>query len=436
MTFSALSLLLCVAPAFSSGGTALPPQLSRSPARLDTASPGLEIAQHVAVAPFAQIGSIDADTVVVFDGSTIARFELATGGSTTVATLPGFVFPSFVVVEPDHGHALIGESQNNDILRVDLASGAVATVVNLNFNFAAVIEDAGHALVSAAVLGLGHPNQILRVDLASGATTQVADVTGYSGPLARAANGDLYYGQPLPQPATQNVLRWTKAQVESGLLLTENDATVFASGFDSVSSLAIDPATHHVFVAESRFGATSEIEEYAPDGSFVASLLAAPNWIAGLEVLADVGPGSFQSFQPSGTLLRYQTSDFFSSADCATLRPRQATASVSGSGLGGPGDVTLSIAGAYPNASVFVVRAPSWAYAFPEVALPFGNFLLHTGLPLSYFQGGGVWLATDGAGRASVTLAGHGGGAAQYVLQGLVAEPGGGFVGGTTAAFY
>ena len=417
-----------------------PLQAYDAPMRLDAASPGFRIEHVVPISSVAQSATLAGDDVVMCDGTTVALVDLASGASTTLATLPAFVYPSFVVLEPDLAHAIVGESSNHDLLRVDLASGAVVPIANLQNNFAALVEDPGHLLVSASIHGIFAPNEILRVDLPGGASTKIVEIAGPSGPIARAANGDLYYGEQTlsAPPGSIRILRWTKAQIDSGALLGAGDASVFASGFDGVASLAFDPVTGHLLVAESRFPGPSAVHELDATGARIATVLSGTNWFSALEIVPENGSGSLHAFQPRGLALRYLSTDFTSAgpAHLTLLRPRRPVATTSGPGVAGSGIVNLRIDGAHPNASVFVVRAPVSSWTSPESVFPFGDFLLHTGLAPSAFSGGGVWLPTDAQGRARATFAGPGVGAISTVVQALAADPAGVFAGASSAAFY
>src|SRR5262249_25233526 len=152
---------------------------------------------------------------------------------------------------------IAGESSYGRLFRVDLAAGQLSLVAQMPYNFDAVFEDANHLLISAATCGYNCGNDILRVDVTSGAQTLVAQVPGASGPLARSSNGDLYYAvqssQSPPPPGSIRIVRWGASQLASGTVLTLMNAQNVASGFDGVAALAFEDRLGHLLVAESRF---------------------------------------------------------------------------------------------------------------------------------------------------------------------------------------
>ena len=95
-----------------------------------------------------------------------------------------FVWPTSVDVEPD-GSLLLAENGTGRILRIDRRTGktkAVATV--------AKAYSVAHAPSGAVYLSAGH--SLLRLHGAGG-TTPVAQAAGDIGPVAVAANGDVYF---------------------------------------------------------------------------------------------------------------------------------------------------------------------------------------------------------------------------------------------------
>ena len=397
------------------------------------APPGYAVSQHAGIASGSVVATIAGDEVLVFEPTAIARVDLSQGGARTVlATFAPPVYPSFAVVEPDLAHAVVGESTNHDLLRVDLATGALAPVANVQLNFAAALEDPGHLLVSAATQGFFQPNEILRVPIAGGAPSLVARVPGASGPLARAANGDLYYSPQaatIPQPDSVAVVRWTRAQVESGAVLGLADATTFASGFDGVAAIAVDPWTQHVFVAESRYPGVSDVHEHAADGSYVRVAGSEPAWISSLELVRVAGAGAFQPFQPAGVVMRRVASDFGLPgwpSYLETLETVRASLSATASGAG----TTIRIEGAHPLASVAIASAPLASLVWPEQTTYQAPVWFHSALPASAWAGGLVVASTDASGHAVAQLPA---GAGPTVYQALVLDAPGNVV-GTSAA--
>jgi hypothetical protein len=310
-------------------------------------------------------------------------------------------------------------------------------IADIDYNFDAVFEDAGHVLVSAAVCSFGCGNEIRRLDLATGTTTLVATLTGPSGPLALAANGDLYYGSipnAFPPPPT-SILSWTHAQITSGFVQDETTATTFVAGVIVPSSMRFDPVYGHLVVAEPVFGGTSGIFEYDRQGALVANVVQSAEYLSGVELVRTAGDGSFQAFQPDGVKLVYRGTDYTAgTSEARTLRSKRPTGSTSGPGLSGPGSVTFSVRKACPNASMLVMAGHSNQYNPNESTYDMGNYLLHTGLNLQHVRRLTI-VPTDSNGTGTFSFNNPGGLQGTLVLQALVRDPNGVFVGSSTAAF-
>jgi sugar lactone lactonase YvrE len=95
-----------------------------------------------------------------------------------------FDWPTSVDVEPD-GSLLVVENGNGRVLRIDPVTGKTAVVATVARAYAVA-----HAPSGAVYLSAG--GSVLRLD-AAGHTGPVAQAGGDIGPIAVAANGDLYY---------------------------------------------------------------------------------------------------------------------------------------------------------------------------------------------------------------------------------------------------
>jgi hypothetical protein len=99
-----------------------------------------------------------------------------------------FAWPTSVDVEPD-GSLLVVEngnqSGNGRVLRIDPLTGKTVEVAEADEAYAVAHAPSGAVYLSAGEL-------LLRVD-GSGQTTPVAQAAGDIGPIAVAANGDVYY---------------------------------------------------------------------------------------------------------------------------------------------------------------------------------------------------------------------------------------------------
>jgi streptogramin lyase len=95
-----------------------------------------------------------------------------------------FVWPTSVDVEPD-GSLLLVENGNGRVVRIDRATGKSVAVATVDRAYAIA-----HAPSGALYLSAGR--SLLRLDGAGG-TTPVAQAGADIGPVAVAANGDVYY---------------------------------------------------------------------------------------------------------------------------------------------------------------------------------------------------------------------------------------------------
>ena len=155
--------------------------------------------------------------VIAFDGQLIERYSANGVLLQTYATLPAFVFPSFIVLSPNEAFAVAGESSTGDILRIDIGTGAVTTLTSLANNYDAFIDPANDVFISAAASVSGM-NDLIRVDPSSGIPELLAQVPGFSGPIARRANGDLLLGL---SDTPNRVISYTAAQLVGGVVLDE-----------------------------------------------------------------------------------------------------------------------------------------------------------------------------------------------------------------------
>lgn len=406
----------------------------------DVTIPGFEFGGVRSIGPFDAYATLSNGTRVVFDGQDV---DLLADDGTLLMNLgstPGFVFTSFVRADPTETFALVGESSNGGIYKVSLSGGGMSLLANLGNNFDAVFEDATHAVVSAAPCGFFCGSEIDRLDVNSGALTRVASLVGPSGGLAKAQNGDIYYAiQPAsypPPPGEWGVVRWTQAQLTSGIVQTEATATTFVLGLDGGSSIAIDAVYGHLFVSEAFFSGGTRIVEFDTSGAPVATVIESDNYVSTLEILYGPGPGSLQAFQPAnGATLKFRSTDFNAfTARIFTLRPSRPVATTSGPGLTGPGLVTLEVTGARPLSTIHVVSSPIGSYNSIESAHDLGAFLFVTGMPIDGISHVAT-VPTNLAGTGTYTFNNPGGLEATLVFQALIADSPAHYIGSSTAAF-
>lgn len=428
-----LFAVVCASSALTGGLTASP--------LADTLGPGFMTEGTRSIGPSDAYATLTNGDRIVFDGTIITR--TADDGTllATLATLPAFVFPAFVLPDPTEGYALVVESTTGIWYRVDLNVGGALPLLDLDQSYDAVFEDASHVLVSAAPCGFNCGSEIYRVDVSTGSASLVASLTGPdagpSGPLSLAANGDLYYGQQprfAPPPGNYSILRWTQAQITSGTVLDIPDAAVFASGLDGGFSMRFDNVYGHLFYAESIFVGPSRVLEFKPDGSLFDTVVTSANWLSNIELESGHGAGSFQAFQPDGVKLRYRSTDFTQfTSEIDRVRPVRPVMTLSGPGLNGPGPVTIDVTGAALGGSFLVLIAQSSSYALPEDVSDTGTFLFFTGM--HGIRRTGLFVPTDVSGNGTFTFINPGTLQGTRVLQGVVRRASGPFVGTTTAAF-
>ena len=251
--------------------------------------------------------------VLVFDGVNVERYNAGGGFLQTLETLPAFVFPSFVEIAPDETFAVVGESSNGELLRIDLLLGGSTPLGSLAFNFDAAFEDGGHLVVSAATGGFGADNELWRVDVTTGAAVRIGSVPGASGPVALDDEGNLYYGttsNDFPPPAAQtDLLRWDASVIGAGVPFDASDATVLSTGLAGASSLVFDDVLDALYVAEVNFGTGASRISRLPAGTSIPQVLVEGRpffAISRLELAASTSPAVFAPYQPAhAATLRY-----------------------------------------------------------------------------------------------------------------------------------
>lgn len=344
---------------------------------------------------------------VVFDGSLVWIEHDDGSVLATIGATPSPTYPSFVEVDPTETFAVVGENSNGEMYRVSLSGGGLVPLANLVFNFDLEYEAGGaSALVSAAHTGSG--NQIYRVDLTTGATTLLATVAGPSGPIGLDANGNLLYvtqvfTYPTPVDALQ-LVRWSAASLANGPWpLTIADATVVTPNLDGGPSMVVDRTTGHVFVAESSDGSVSRITEIDRGGSVVGTAATSLDYIGQIEQVDAPGDGVLAAFQPSGSRLYYRVVDFVQGASTITgISPRRPQL---GAVQNGNGTMTISITGATPGMSCFVISSQAALYNPIEAAYDLGAYTFWTGMPYpNHIRRVGNQILADANGDGSFTF--------------------------------
>lgn len=305
--------------------------------------------------------------VITFDGETVARVQADGTPVATLAVLGGDYFPGAFAIDPSETFAIVGESSNHDVFKVDLAGGGASLLTTLTNNFDAVFEDADHVVISANLGGGFADNDLVRVNVQDGSTETLAQLDGPSGPVAFDAFGNLLYATQSLVGDPADVLLWTAAQVEAAVLtatpLTELDAFVLAGGFPGLADLVLDPDTGALYGAEVDWSTgTNRLIRVQIDPANSPTLLNLAPWNAPstLEFVPATSVAAFLGYQPgTGGTLRYGSTDFFSFTERNELRPARPALSLSGSGTVGVGRFDFNVTGAMAGGSFHVFYGPS-----------------------------------------------------------------------------
>lgn len=369
---------------------------------------------------------------VVFDGSTIDLQDGAGVFIMNLATMPGFVFNSFVEVDPTQSFAIVGESSNGDIFRVALDGSGFSTLGNLFFNYDAVFESNDSILISAATCGFSCGNDLVRMNTTTGATTFLAAVAGNSGPVAVADNGDLFYGTADSSvPSNTSIISWSQAQLNGGALLSESDATVLVSGLENATSMAIDPIFGNILLAESIFGGTSRILEFdASNGNLVDVVIESATYLGSIELIQGSGPGHFHAYQPDGVFMHYNGNDFFGTEYINTIESKRPTATHTQIGP----VATFTIEGAEPNGAMLVMFANVNLFnpSYYTTQLSF-NFLFHSSVQPFQQRRTPLYIPVDSNGTGVFNYFDPGNLQGTLVFQALVTNASAGFIGSSEA---
>ncbi len=320
----------------------------------DNPSTGYRVtSRDIPPVPFAAYGTLNDGNRVVFDGESCDLYDpsgsvLQSLGSTGA----GFAFSSFVIIDPSETFAIVGESQNHGLFKVDLVTGLLSPLTTIVFNFAAVFESPNTIIVSAATCGFNCGNDIIRVDTDTGVQTLLGHVPGPSGPVAVDSNGAIYYGTQSggfpPLPNSSQIVMWTEFQIEMGAI-DDSNWSVFASNLDAASSLAIDPANDHVYLAESVFGrAQNYIVEFSELGLPLNRVLSSANTqVSSIEILSTGDGGAFRPYDESpSNVLSYHSTDFAGIDEINRIESQRISIELGGLGVTSKGRFQVRIAGA------------------------------------------------------------------------------------------
>jgi hypothetical protein len=93
------------------------------------------------------------------------------------------------------------------------------------------------------------------------------------------------------------------------------------------------------------------------------------------------------------------------------------------------------VTGAHPNSSYLILAGPVGSYSPNESTFNQLTYLLHTGIPYDQIRRTGIFVPTDASGNGSFTYFNPGTLQGTRVLQALVKNAQGVFVGSSNAAF-
>ena len=390
----------------------------------ETIAPGFAVTDSTPPAvAFAVHGTLSDGSRVYFDGSTVDLYDPSGVFVMNLGAMPGFLFSSFVEIDPSETFAIIGESSNGGIYKAQLDGTGMTLLNSLTFNFDAVFESANEVLISASHFGVD--NDVLRLNTDSGAFEAVANLPGFSGPLDLTPGGDLVYGEV--SGAGARILRFDAAELTSGMLLTELDADILTTGLDGAAALAVDPVFGNIFVTSNIWSVSSLLLEIDGDGAIVETIASSTAWLNGIEFVQGAGAGHFHRYQPAdGLSLQYSNG-----TDIVTVSPQAPQLSLTQFG----NFATLQVTGAVPNAGALIVFG-NQNLMVPEYSVQLAfDFLFNTDLPLANIRRLGLRIPTDTNGEASFSYFDPSpGSAGQRWFQMLITDENDMFVGASNSA--
>lgn len=416
-TLTLLSLALLAAPA----------------ALADTPSPGFEIETLPMPTGVPMYGSVTCTLpggdLAIFNGTSVTRWTAAGAFVQTLGTIAESGFVSFILPKPDGSGVVFAHSGDffagveGEIFQAPLSGTGATSLISFKFPYDAEFLANGDLLVAGDTTGSVQTTDFMRIHLATKSGTLIGLVDGPSGPIALKANGDLYYAPstntfPAP-PGSGQVVFWTAAEVQNAFLDDAN-STLWASGYDPITAMRVDPDKDRLFVAETLYDqnfnlVSARVRRARPIVAQAEEIAVATQVIANLEfVNTQGGAANFQSYQPgNGWSLKYNTTDFFSSATHARIRPLRPTLTLSGPGILGVGNVTLNVVDAPANGSLYLFFGSQTQMSQTEETFNHPGYLFHTHLDPATAKRMPFYLPTDGSGQGSFTLYNPGG------LQGL-----------------
>jgi hypothetical protein len=329
--------------------------------------------------------------LIVWNGQTVERQSSSGALLTTLADFsPQFFFTGALAIAPSEQFALVGESSNGDLYRVDLVNGGATLLNNLFFNFDATFEAPDKALVSASTGSLGTGSEVWRIDTSSGDLTGLVQLPGASGPVAVDALGNLIVAtasNQFPAPlGSSSVYLFLAAQLTGAPVLSAAQGFVLGSGFDGASSMTIDAASGQIYLAENNFGAgTNRIRQVSGNQAQSPILIEGPSfgWLGVQGIVAGSQGALLAPYQPAfGGRVLVTSTDFFSYDERLGVEPRRPLLGATGPGASGAGPFTLALTDGPLNGFALLAYGPSLAVG-PELPIFGLGQPLFTGLSLA-----------------------------------------------------
>ncbi|TAJ23571.1 MAG: hypothetical protein EPO68_02790 [Planctomycetota bacterium] len=311
--------------------------------------------------------------VLAFDGSSIARYS---ADGTLLVGYANFlvpVYPSFATLDATESYALVGESTNHSLARLDLATSTLVPLTTLVFNYDAVQRSGSNWVVSAATCGgISCGNKLYTLDALTGATVEEADLSGPSGPVAVDPAGNVYYAN---QAGASSLVRiFPAASFDAAPVLADADGVVIGVGYAGSSDLLFDAETGRLYMAENNYltGSTRIRAVTASEANAPIVVDALPfGWITNLELRHGADAAVFAAYQPaSGGRLLYNNTDFLSSWTRSEVTPLRPQLALSGPGASGAGALGLDVSGGVPGGVALFAAAPTASLLSVEAPFP------------------------------------------------------------------
>lgn len=312
----------------------------------------------------------------LFDGNAVVELSPQDGSLVRTLFTPfSFAFGAFLANSPDGTKLYFGDSNNNEIWEIDLATLKAGVVLTIKFPYDLAFDPQGRPYVSYAFSLVGGSHVAL-CDFANDSYDDVVDSPAASGPLVFDANGDLYCCTPdsssfPPPPDASEVWRIAAADLAAAIGPSSFDVTqgTLLGVVDGAYAMALDEGGD-LLLSDANYGTLVELDPangnerlLATAGPFTAFLYAR---------YEPATHGEFEPWQPAegGALLAVR-SDFFSLTEVTRVTPARPQLAVDPASPLPIGSFDLDVTGATPNgvallfvcdgvAPEFTVRNRAW----------------------------------------------------------------------------